>query len=233
MKNLLQIVLALVFIGCSIHQSFGQSKIDTIKFKKGEVLDILLLSQNPDREADFKSYIQIALPIARRMTYQPLPGFKITNHTRGNIRPNILVLGKWDNIETREVFLTQIVKEVEDFHERRRKIWSYFGLRYFEIKENLSFEIHRDQYQVATAYWLESENQSSEFYERWKKEIQKSGGEILIQLKDGKSPFGYQYNPEYFVITSWKSKAAFHDFEEKVKRLELDNVQHVNEFILE
>ena len=233
MKNLLQIALILVFIGCAIHQSFGQSKVDTIKLKKGEVFDILLLSQNPDTEADLKSYFQTAFPVAKRMSYQPLPGFKVAEHSKGNLRPDVLILGKWNDIGIREEFLTQILEEVEDFHERRRKIWSYFGLRYFEIKEDLSFEIHRDQYQVAMAYWLESEDQSSKFYEKWKNEIQKSGGEILIQLKDGKSPFGYQYNPEYFVITSWQTEAIFHDFQEKVKKLEVDNIQHVNEFILE
>jgi len=232
MKSLLQVVFGLAFVGCAICQSFGQSKIDTIILKKGEVLDILLLSKNPDAEADLKSYFETASPVARRMSYQPLPGFKITNISQGNLRPGFLILAKWNDIEIREAFLSQILEEVEDFHERRRKIWSYFGLRYYEIKEDLSFEVNRDQYQVATAYWLESENQSSKFYERWKKEIQKSGGEILIQLKDGKSPFGYQYNPEYFVITSWENKIAYNNFQEKMSKLKLDNIQHVNEFIL-
>ena len=233
MKSLLQAVLTFLLIGCSIHQSFGQSKIDTIAFKKGDVLDVLLLSQNPDMEADLKSYFQTALPVAKKMSYQPLPGFKVTNNNQGNLQPEVLILGKWSNIEVREAFLTQILEEVKDFHERRRKIWSYFGLRYFEIEADLSFEINRDQYHVATAYWLESEKQSSRFYEKWKEEIEKSDGKILIQLKDGKSPFGYRYNPEYFVISSWETEASFEAFQERMKKQQMDNIQHLNEFILE
>ncbi len=233
MKNLLQIVLTLLFMGYCIHQSFGQSKINTITLKKGEVFDILLLSQNPDTKAALNSYFQAALPVAKKNSYQTLLSLKVTSHNQGNLRPKGLILGKWNNIDLREGFLTQIIEEVPDFHEQRRKIWAYFGLRYFEIEEDLFFEINRDKYQVATAYWLGVEKQSSEFYEIWKKEIEESGGKILIQLKDGKSPFGYQYNPEYFVITSWDSEDAFEAFQLKMKDVELDNIQHVNEFILQ
>ncbi|XLS27995.1 hypothetical protein ACJD0Z_12385 [Flavobacteriaceae bacterium M23B6Z8] len=233
MKSLLQVLLLLLCVNCSIHSSLGQSKIDTITLKKGEVFDILLLSQNPKTEANLKSYFQIAFPVAKKMSYQPLPGFKVMSNNQGNLQPQFLILGKWRDIELREDFLAQIVEEVPDFHERRRSIWSYFGLRYFEVEENVSFKIHREQYQVATAYWLESEKQSSEFYKKWIKEVQESGGEILVHLTDGKSPFGYQYNPDYFVITSWKNEAVFKDFQEKIIKLKWDNIQHVNEFILE
>ncbi|MEL6696683.1 MAG: hypothetical protein AAFP89_10595 [Bacteroidota bacterium] len=229
MKRILLLMLALAWIGCAI----GQSKIDTITLKKGEVLDILLLSQYPDKKAALRSYFQTASPVAKRMSYQPQPGFRIVDHSQGNHRPDLLILGKWRDIEVREAFLTQIVEEVADFHERRRDIWSYFGLQYFEMHEDVSMEIHRDHYQVATAFWLESDNQPSKFYEKWGNKVQALGGDVLIELKEGKSPAGYQYNPQFFVITSWKSEAAFRDFQEKVQRLKRDNIQHVNELILQ
>lgn len=232
MKLLPQIVLIFIFIGCCIIPSFGQSKIDTITLKKGEVFDILLLSQKPKTEVNLKSYFQVAIPVAKKMSYQPLASFKIVNNHQGNLQPELLILGKWRDIEVREDFLTEILKEVPDFHERRRKIWSYFGLQYFEIKEYLSFEVYREQYQVATAYWLRSEKQISNFYKNWEKEVQKSGGKILISLMDGKSPFGYRYDPDCFVITSWESKVAFDAFQEKIKHRTLDDIQHINEFIL-
>ena len=231
--NLLKTALTLTITVFHIYKFYGQSKVDTIVLKKGEVFDILLLTQNSDRQAELKSYFQTAFPVAKRMSYQPIPGFKVKNYTQGNIQPGSLIFGKWNSIKEREDFLTQIVKEVPDFHERRRKIWSFFGLRYFEIKEDLSLKINRDEYHVATAYWLESGYKSSEFYNRWKKEIKSMGGEVLIQLKDGKSPFGYQYNPDFFVIASWKSEANFKAFQENVSKLELDKIQHINEFILE
>ncbi|MEO1418750.1 MAG: hypothetical protein AAFW00_25950 [Bacteroidota bacterium] len=229
MKRILLLMLAFAWIGCAM----GQSKIDTITLKKGEVLDILLLSQYPDKEAALKSYFQTAFPVAKKMSYQPQPGFKIVDHSQGNHRPDLLILGKWRDVEVREAFLRKIVEEVADFHERRRDIWSYFGLQYFEMQENMSIEIHRDQYQVATAFWLESDEQPSKFYEKWGKVVQASGGHILIELQEGKSPAGYQYNPQFFVITSWKSEAAFRDFQGKIQKIERDNIQHVNELILQ
>ena len=227
-------MLSITLIGCVMSQAIAQEKVDTITLKKGEIFDILLLSRYPNTEADVKSYFETASPVARRMSYQPLPGwYNITQYTQGNHGPEKLILAKWNNMNTREAFLDQILNEVEDFHERRRKIWSYFGLRYFEIEENLTFEIHRDQFQVATAFWLEADEQTSDYYEEWLVEISRSGGQILIELSDGKSPFGYQYDPEYFVISSWENKSAFDAFQDKMKQLELDNIRHINEFILE
>jgi len=232
-KDIMRIALVFIAIGCSLQHSVGQVKLDTITLKKGEVLDILLLSQNPETEDDLKTYFQVAFPVAKKMSYQPLPGFRIAQNNSGNIRPDVLILGKWDNVEIREDFLSQIVEEVEDFHERRRKIWSYFGLRYFEIQEDLSMVINRDHVHVATAHWSDSKSRSSEFHEQWAQAVRNSGGKILLQLKEGKSPFGYRYDPDYFTISTWKNEAAFSDFQEKIKKLGWDNIQHVNEFILE
>jgi len=217
----------------SAPQVHGQSSVKSIVLQKGEVLDILLLSQNPDVDVDLKSYFQTAFPVAKRMSYQPVPGFKIKQHTQGNHRPSSLILGKWSDLKTRESFLTEILNEVPDFHERRRKIWSYFGLCYFEIQKDLSFEIDRDKYHVATAYWLKSKDRSSTFYKKWTKYLGKMGGTELVQLQNGTSPFGYQYQPDYFVISSWENEAAFKAFQEKTQQLNVDNIQHVNEFILE
>ncbi|MFK7774411.1 MAG: hypothetical protein AB8F94_19870 [Saprospiraceae bacterium] len=231
-KNLFHALLGATLLILLMPQLFGQSSVKPIVLKKGEVLDILLLSQKSDTEADLKSYFQTAFPIAKRMSYQPLPGFKITKHTQGNHQPNNLILGKWSDLETREDFLTEIIKEVPDFHERRRKIWSYFGLCYFELQEDLSLEINRDKFHVATAYWLKTEDKSDEFYQKWVEKIEKMGGTMIVQLTNGTSPFGYHYQPSYFVISSWEDEAAFLAFQEKTKHLNIDNIQHVNEFIL-
>lgn len=163
-KHLVYLTLLWMTLFYYSHSIQGQSKIDTIVLNKGSVLDILLLDQNPDVEADLKSYFKTAFPIAKRMSYQPLPGFKIVKHTQGNLCPQALILGKWESKNIREAFLTQILEEVPDFHERRRKIWSYFGLRYFEIPEDVYLKIDRSKYQVATAFWFASKDDLSEFY---------------------------------------------------------------------
>jgi len=229
----LKIVLVLTVMMFTTGLFYGQSKIDTIVLKKGEVLDILLLTQNPNVELDLKSYFKTAFPVAKKMSYQPISGFKISNYTQGNIRPNSLVLGKWSDLKKRKEFLAQIVNEVPDFHEQRRNIWSFFGLKYFEIEEDLSLEINKNRYNVATAYWFTSKNKSSEFYKKWEKSIQKLGGNMVIRLTNGDSPFGYQYNPDFFVITSWANEADFKSFQKNIQYVELDNIQHINEFILD
>ena len=83
-KRLLHVVLGFTIFLISSHQTYGQSNIKTVVINKGEVLDILLISQNPDTEADLNSYFQTAFPVAKRMSYQPLAGFKIVEHSQGN-----------------------------------------------------------------------------------------------------------------------------------------------------
>ena len=211
----------------------AQTSLQTIELKQGEVLDILFLSQHSEVDDALKSYFQTAFPVAKRMSYQPLPGFKVNRHTQGNHHPDILVLGKWKNLERREAFLTEILEEVPDFHERRREIWSYFGLRYFEMKEDLSFTIDRNAYHVATAFWFADNTKPSKFYEKWLQAIGELGGKISLQLREGTSPFGYQYAPDYFLITSWENEAAFKAFQQRVEPVEADNLQQVNEYMLE
>ncbi len=220
--------LLIIFMATNLQTADGQSTLQTINLKKGEVLDILLLSQNSGTEEDFKAYFQTAVLVAKRMSYQSLPGFRTTAHVQGNFCPNALILSKWDNLDIREQFLEEIIKEVPTFHEQRRTIWSYFGLRYFEIQEDIDFTVDQAKFQVATAYWLDAEKESSQYYKRWKGSIQKMGGKVLIELKEGRSPFGYQFNPDYFVITSWENEASFKKIQEKAQQSNMDNIQQIN-----
>ena len=55
-------------------------------------------------------------------------------------------------LEKRELFLTEIVKQVPDFHKQRRAIWSQFDLAYYEMKETVSFDINLDKFIIAMAY---------------------------------------------------------------------------------
>lgn len=232
-NTLFKITLLLVIWLFNFQSAVGQANVQSVELKKGTVLDILLLSQKSDTEADLKAYFQDAFPVAKRLSYQSFPGFKISRHSEGNLHPSALIFGKWDNLSIREQFLEEITDEVPDFHERRRKIWSYFGLRYFEIKEDLSLEIDRDQYHVASAFWLDTkQTKRDQFYKHWEKKVQKMDGNILLHLKDGKSPFGYRFDPDLFIITTWESEAAFNAFQAKNQKSISTQLQHVNTFIL-
>ena len=231
-KKLIHTIFGIAISILASHVLIGQSSLGKFTFGKGEVLDVLLLSQNPSTEQDLKSYFQTAFPVAKRLSYETISSFKIESHTQGNLRPNNLIVAKWSDIDKRESFFTEILKEVPDFHERRRKIWSYFGLCYFEIKEDMSFEINRDKYNVATAYWLEEKNGSKGFYKNWKRYLSNMNGRVEVQLENGVSPFGYHYQPDYFIISSWDSEKEFRNYQEKVAQLKIPNIKHVNEFVL-
>ncbi|HAP64299.1 MAG TPA: hypothetical protein DCR93_34075 [Cytophagales bacterium] len=211
----------------------AQPKIDTISLQKGQILDLLFLSQNPDIEEARQSYFQVAFPVANRFSYQGLPGFRITDHVQGNHRPSFLILGEWADRGQREAFLEQIVNEVPDFHERRRQIWSYFGLCYFELTEDLSIHIDRGKHHVATAYWFEEGEVPKDLVNRWQEQRTQAGGSTLLQLQDGTSPAGYQYRPDYFVITTWDSEADFQAYQQSVSSQALEEVKHINELILQ
>ena len=233
MTNIFKISIVLAAFLFIARSSHSQTKIDTVKLIKGEVFDILLISQNDESQAALKSYFQTVLPVGVKYSYQPIPGFRIKDHTQGNIRPESLILGKWESVKAREKFLNEIENEVPDFHERRREIWSFFGLKYFEVKENTSFVINRGRYHVATAYWYTDSNRTGEFHKDWLKAVRKEGGQVLITLTGGVSPFGYQYDPDFFVITSWENESSFKAFRDRRGNDQLNAIQHVNEFILE
>ncbi len=226
-------LISLITILLNISSTMGQTKIDTIHLESGEVFDILLITLKPNKNEELKAYFSGPGIIAKEMSYQPLPGFKVKAHTQGNLQPDNLILAKWRSLSQREAFLREIESKVPDFHGRRRDIWSYFGMRYYEIDRDRSIYIDRSAYHVATALWQDNREDLAAYYEQWSEAVIEQGGEILISLRGGSSPFGYQYDPEIFVITAWESAAAFSSYQNMMKEQKMDNIEHINEYILE
>lgn len=227
-----QLLATLLFISLLQISLNAQSTIKTFDFKKGEVLDILLLSNQPDNEALFEKYKKTAFPVAMKLSYQPLPGYAIAGSTQGNIQPEVFAFGKWSSLEKREAFLVAIEKEVPDFHEQRRALWSIFNLTYYEMPADISFQIDKDKVTVATAYWGKDAVNFAKFKKALAKKTKKSGGKTVVELMNGKSPFGYYYQPDYLVITEWKDKATFDAFYQANIKMKHDGVKHVNQFML-
>lgn len=226
--KLLKISIFSFFICASSH--ILQAQI--ISLKKGEVLDILVLSAKPDTDKLFDIYKKTAFPVAFKMSYKALPGYRITNYTQGNLQPENFIFGKWGSISIREKFIDEIEKEVPDFHKQRQDIFSYFGLTYYEMQENTSFEIIPEKYNVVTAFWKTEKVSFKEFTEKWLHKSNEAGGKIIIKLTNGKSPFGYYYQPDYLVITQWESKTAFDVFYKKDMKMNHKGVKHVNQLII-
>lgn len=211
----------------------AQSSTKTIELKKGEVLDVLHLSQNPDTDEALKSYFKNVIPIGNKLTYQSLAGFKVVGHQQGNHRPQIIAFGKWSSLSKREAFGGQILTEIPDFHALRRSIWSYFGTSYYEMQQDLTVSFVQEKYHAVTSIWLKTAEGSSTYLQKWQTAVANMGGDILMDMQNANSPFGYIHKPHYFAISSWKNEAAYIAFRDKVREFEMNEIQHINEVIIQ
>ncbi|KAA1241434.1 hypothetical protein [Aquimarina sp. RZ0] len=211
----------------------GQENLKTFTFKKGEVLDLILLDSPPNSEALFDRYKKTAFPIAFAYGYQPQPGFKISKLTMGTHLPASFIVGKWTTREKREGFLTNIVKKVPDFHSQRRKLFTYFGLTYYEILEDMEFSIDTSKYTVVTALWKKNIVTYTKFLKEWKAHISTSGGKIITTLKGGTSPVGYYYNPDTLIIAVWEDANGFQSFTAKYPLSAYEGLQNVHQFVID
>lgn len=215
------------------HASPAQEQnLTTYEFKKGEVMDLLLISFNPGITDLYEEYRQKALPIAADMSFA-IQGVKgIAETVQGNIQPQSMLIGKWDNLTVREEFLSEIEARLPDFHQRRRAIWSYFGLTYFEMPHDLSFTIDQSKFTVVTAYWKKSQKPFDRFIGKFKKAIARHKGTTLMFASNGKSPFGYHYQPDYIEITQWESRDHFDEFYNENLKMDVQGLSQVHQFIL-
>ncbi|MEM9340148.1 MAG: hypothetical protein AAGA66_15545 [Bacteroidota bacterium] len=214
--------------------AMAQSEAKTYDLKKGQVLDLICLSQKQDTKETLQRFFQTAIPFAQENSYTPLNGWKVLEDpTQGNFTPQSLILGRWASIQQRARFTEQIEQKVPDFHEMRRAIWSAFYLTYWEVPEDLSFAIDPEKVNVVTAYWEGEAALFSTFKEQWVANARKSGGTCLLELTGGSSPFGYHYNPDYLVVTAWESREAFETFKKHNLEMDHSGVKHVNQFIVQ
>ena len=115
----------------------------------------------------------------------------------------------------------------------RREIWPTFYLTYWEVKEDKTVTVKADKFNVMTAYWSEDDRKFDKFTDQWKQNAKKQGAKILLDLQEGTSPFGYQYNPDFLTITERDSEEAFKAHLAKTLSSDHDGVKHVNQFVIE
>lgn len=214
--------------------SFGQDSVLNYDLKKGEAFDILMVTTKPNTKETFKEYREKAFPVAVEMGYSFFPGLNVKETVQGKYEPKGLIFGKWTSLVMREKFLDEIEGRVPNFHEMRKKIWSVFSVTYYEVQEDYSFQLDTNKVIVATASW-KKENSTSKFkgfIDRWKKALQETGGTIKLELTQGKSPSGYEYNPDYMVISQWDSQKDFEAFQTLNVAMDTDFLKHLNQFVL-
>ncbi|WP_350286695.1 hypothetical protein [uncultured Croceitalea sp.] len=211
----------------------AQAEVKKLDFKKGEVLDILLFTGKPELGKLFPRYKETAFAFALETGYQPQPLLSVLETTQGGYQPGSLVFGKWKDLNSRKKFLNEITTKVPDFHQQRRAMWSTFYLAYYEMENDVTFEINPEKVIVATAYWKDNSTEFNSFKKEWLKKAQGSGGKVLLELTDARSSMGYMYKPDYVVLTEWNDRAAFNAFHKENIKMSDNGVQNVNEFVIQ
>ncbi|QKX03479.1 hypothetical protein HN014_00610 [Aquimarina sp. TRL1] len=211
---------------------FAQGSTKSFSFKKGEIMDIILLRQNAAVDTLFDRYRKTAFPVAFEYSFQPQPGFAIQELTLGNHTPSSFIFGKWATKEKREGFLTAITSRVPDFHEQRRNIFQYFSLTYYQISEDIQFSINTKKYTSVTAFWKKDNKKFINFLKRWKEKVTNAGGKVILQLKNGQSPTGYYYNPDMLYIITWNHQSNFREFAKNNSLSMYDSLRHVHQFAI-
>ena len=223
--------IVFVFFSLIIFNSNAQKqKTFSYSFKKGEVMDVMLLTTAPDSKEKYERYRKSIFPIASEYSYQPQTGFKISKLTLGTHRPSSIIFAKWKNKQKRERFLVDIDKRVPDFHEQRRVLFPYFDLTYYKMQKDVSFSINRGKYNVVTSFWKSDQKKFNKFVSKWEKDIKNAGGKIVLQLNKGNSPIGYLYNPDQFYIIEWNNKSAFDAFAKTHKMSSYNDLKNVHQF---
>ena len=240
MKNLkknraIRIVCLLnwLFVLC-LQSSLTMAQSDSVvySFKKGEVLDLLFLTQKPETKELFNDYMKTAVPVGEALSYKPVALFRVNENLQGNYQPELLILAKWNDIAKRKAFLNDIEGEVPDFHQRRRNIWSSFGLTYYEMPADVNFVVHKEKFKVLTAYWSEKAKPFKQFKEQWLQQAESSGGTVSLLMEEGISPLGYFYQPDLFIITEWDSQESFERFHRLNLKMNHEGVKHVNQMAI-
>ncbi|MBO3697676.1 hypothetical protein [Roseivirga sp. E12] len=226
------VIIALLFSSALTIKA--QSNLKTYSYKKGQVLDIILLNTKPEAQEELAYYFKTALPVATKYGYKGQGGLALkSSPSQGNYHPESLIFGVWNSLKQRKDFLTNIEDVMPEFHQARRNIWSSFNMTFWEMKSDLSFTVDTDKFNVATAYWKSDEGDFGKFKKSWDALAKRTGGKEILALTNGESPFGYYYNPDYMVITQWNSKSDFEKFLKENLEMKHDGVKHVNQFIIQ
>lgn len=196
-------------------------------------MDLIYLSSLPDTEQLFDHYKKTAFPVAFEYSYQPQRGFAVKELTLGMNVSTSLIVGKWASKEKREGFLENIVKRVPDFHQQRRKLFEEFALTWYVMPEDVEFSVEASNFHVATSFWQKETSSFGRFNRKWKKELEKAGGKILLELKEGNSPTGYYFNPDVFLIIEWQDRTAFDAFARDHPLSTYEDLKHVHQVVIQ
>lgn len=233
MKQTLKIfsVAILAFFNAS---AFAQDTKITYTFEKGHVIDFLLLTRKANSDQALNDYARAAISEARALGYRGLGGFSIPrNPPQSNYHPDSLIFGSWPgDFSDREKALKELLATVPTLYSKRLDVWSMFHMSNYEIKEDISFDVHPGKIQVLTSYWKKDTGNFAGFKKAFLTLVDQYGGALKLSLSDARSPFGYDYTPEFTTITEWDSQQDFDAFLAENRAMDLNAVKQVHQFYL-
>ncbi len=229
LKTITVVTLALFSTGI-----FADDTKVTYTFEKGHVIDFLLLTRKPNSDQALNDYARAAISEARALGYKGLGGFSMPrNPTQSNYHPESLIFGSWPgDFSDREQALKELLAIVPTLYSKRLDVWSMFHMSNYEIKEDISFDVHLNKIQVLTSYWKKDPEKFADFKDSFLALVDQFGGALKLNLSDARSPFGYEYTPEFTTITEWDSQQDFDAFLAENRTMDLSAVKQVHQFYL-
>ena len=233
MKKIIGLIIVIAGVWLSPHTKAEGTKV-TYTFEKGNVIDFLLLTRKPNSDKALNEYAQAAIAEARALGYKSIGGFNIPrNPVQSNIHPEILVFGSWPgDFNDREKALSELLAAVPTLYAKRLDVWSSFYMTNYEIKEDISFDVYHDKIQVLSSFWQKDAKQFADFKADYFQKVTRYGGEIKLNLSDAKSPFGYDYTPDFTTLIEWDSEEDFNAFQKATGAFDKNALKQAHQFYL-
>lgn len=233
MDQILKTVAVAILALFGPHVFADDTKV-TYTFEKGHVIDFLLLTRKANSDEALNDYARAAISEARALGYKGLGGFSIPrNPPQSNYHPESLIFGSWPgDFSDRKQALKELLAIVPTLYSKRLDVWSMFHMSNYEIKEDISFDVHRGKIQVLTSYWKKDAGTFAGFKKAFLALVDQYGGVLKLSLSDARSPFGYDYTPEFTTITEWDNQADFDAFLAENRAMDLRAVKQVHQFYL-
>ncbi|NVJ98848.1 MAG: hypothetical protein HWE25_11890 [Alphaproteobacteria bacterium] len=204
----------------------------TFTFEKGHTIDFLYITNRAKPTRTFQEYIDEVGPSARKLGFRSLGGIRIAGKpTQGNFFPDFIALGVWPGgLDARRKALEKLLEAAPNLHSLRMDIWSAFNMTNYAFEEEVQLEMSADNVYILTAYWMAQSTEMKSLEAALKETTSNLGGVVKLILKDGRSPFQYEHNPDLLVITEWENEAEAALYTEESKGLNALGVRHVNQF---
>jgi hypothetical protein len=233
MKKILGLITVIAGI-CLTPTSQAEDTKVTYKFEKGHVIDFLLLTRKPNSDEALFDYGSAAIAKARALGYKGLSGFNVTrNPIQSNFHPETITFASWPgSFEDREAGIAKLLEQVPDLYSKRLNVWSSFYLSYYEIEEDISFDVYHDKIQILSAFWRQDSEKFTDFQADYFQKVNRYGGDIKFNLSGAKSPFGFDYTPDFTTLIEWDSQEDFDAFRKATEAFDENALKQVHQFYL-